>query len=155
MGAISISHSISGDTEDSGIGSDIGELTNSEEEIYGGRYSIDSSPQDGSSGGRFENLNSRQQLYRKDPVYIDFSSSRETAGGGRHPIGEDDYTDDETTDSLSFGFSIHMESKKGDLPLRRSYPAENSSSSSPLQAITPASMKVIVCFGQFSDYVSL
>lgn len=149
--------------------------TDSEEEIYGGRYSLDSSPQDdkvnrapNGTTGRFANSTLRQQNYMSDPVYSDFSSSKETVGKqqqfrgtngvgvgvGRYPIGEDDYSEDETSDSpRSSEFAAHMGSKRGDIPSRGSYPSEGYSSSVPLHAEVPASAeKVTACFRQCSDW---
>lgn len=161
-GAIPIAHSIPVDAEDSGFASDMEESSDSEEDIYGGRYSLDSSPQDDKvnrapvgTTGRFVNSNLRQQRYVRDPVYSDFSSSRETvgrrqqvrvtvdrtgAGDGWHTIRDDDFTDEEASDSpRSSEFSSHVESKKGGMPPRGIYTSESYSSNVPLRANIPAS----------------
>ncbi|XP_077213565.1 pesticidal crystal cry8Ba protein [Tasmannia lanceolata] len=157
---IPVSHSIPIDAEDSGFGSDMEETTDSEEDIYAGRYSLDSSPQDNVEARvpngtvhRYATPSSRQQHYASDNVYSDFSSSRETArqqpvhttertGGlnGRYPVGQNDYTEDETSDSAgSSEFATRMESKSCGVPLRGSYPAESYASNVPLRADVEAS----------------
>ncbi|XP_077249880.1 uncharacterized protein LOC143889519 [Tasmannia lanceolata] len=149
---IPVSNSVSIDAEDSGFVSDMEETTDSEEEIYSRRYSLDSSPQD--------NLETRvpigtvhrskQDHYASDNVYSDFSSSRETARqqqgratermghnpiGSRYPVGQNGYTEDETSDSAeSSEISTHMESKNCGVPSRGSYPVESYSSNVPLRA---------------------
>ncbi|KAL5992642.1 hypothetical protein ACLOJK_013561 [Asimina triloba] len=148
--AIPISRPIPAD--DSGFGSDMEESTESEEEVYGGRYSLDSSPQDdmerrvpNGMGHRFVNSSRRQQQYASDSMYSDFSSSRETvqrqqvhvngrtgAGAGRYPIGKSDYSEEEMSDSGgSSEFVSHVRNKSGHMPSRGSYPAESYSSNVP------------------------
>lgn len=176
---IPISRPIHLDAEDSGFASDMDVSTDSEEEIYGGRYSLDSSPQDdkvnrvpngngNGNAGRFGNSNLRQQNYMSDPVYSDFSSSRETIGRqqqvrgtkgvgpgvGRYPVGEDDYSEDETSDSpRSSEFPTHMGNKRGEIPSRVNYRSDGYSSGVPLQTKLPANVEEVnVCFGHCSDW---
>ncbi|XXG86523.1 hypothetical protein AAC387_Pa11g1398 [Persea americana] len=164
---IPISRPIHVDAEDSGFASDMDVSTDSEEEIYGGRYSLDSSPQDdkvnrvpngngNGNAGRFGNSNLRQQNYMSDPVYSDFSSSRETIGRqqqvrgtkgvgpgvGRYPVGEDDYSEDEASDSpRSSEFPTHMGNKRGEIPSRVNYRSDGYSSGVPLQTKLPATVE--------------
>ncbi|KAF3773363.1 hypothetical protein EJ110_NYTH55496 [Nymphaea thermarum] len=84
-----------GDVEDSGFGSETEATSDSEEDVYGGRYSLDSSPQDevqwyqkhnrGSALNIMRNgmdsrytPNLRQQSNSDDNTYSDISSSMET-----------------------------------------------------------------------------
>ncbi|XP_058088155.1 uncharacterized protein LOC131235065 [Magnolia sinica] len=152
-GAIPLSRPVPAD--DSGFGSDMEESSDSEEEIYGGRYSLDSSPQDdregrmpNGKGHTFANSSSRQQQYASDSAYSDFSSSRETlrqqqvrvngqtgTGAGRYPIGKNDYTEDEMSDSGgSSEFVAHTGNKSSCMPSKGSYPVESYSSNIPLRA---------------------
>ena len=106
-GVIPVSRSIPGDADDSGSASDNDLTTDSEEEVYGGRYSLDSSPQD----DRVPN-NATSQRYYSSVYSDDVSSSRETTGRGnvivaervmrganRYPVGRNGYTEDESSDS--------------------------------------------------------
>ncbi|RWR92490.1 Pesticidal crystal cry8Ba [Cinnamomum micranthum f. kanehirae] len=166
---IPISRPIHVDAEDSGFASDMDVSTDSEEEIYGGRYSLDSSPQDdkvnrvpngNGNAGRFGNSNLRQQNYMSDPVYSDFSSSKETIGRqqqgrgtngvgpgvGRYPVGGDDYSEDESSDSpRSSEFPTHMGNKRGEIPSRVNYRSDGYSSGVPLQTNVPANVEKGKC----------
>lgn len=94
--------------------------TDSEEEVYGGRYSLDSSPQDdrvpsNAAGRRYSNPVERKVQYGSDSMYSeDVSSSRETVGRGRgavvdrlmkganrYPVGSNGYTEEESSDSAA------------------------------------------------------
>lgn len=87
-------HLAHGDVEDSGFGSETEATSDSEEDVYGGRYSLDSSPQDevqwypkhnrGSALNMMPNgmdfrytTNLGQQSNSDDNTYSDISSSRE------------------------------------------------------------------------------
>ncbi|ERN02898.1 hypothetical protein AMTR_s00135p00051230 [Amborella trichopoda] len=74
--------------DESGFGTESQYSTDSEEYIYGGRYSLDSSPQEeirvfnrkpsNGSAQRYNTPVSMQQQYSSDRLYSDYSSSRET-----------------------------------------------------------------------------
>ncbi|KAF5185958.1 pesticidal crystal cry8Ba protein [Thalictrum thalictroides] len=118
-GIISMPRVLHEDPEDSGFGTDIDEITDSEEEVYGGRYSLDSSPQNDRNtrglGQRKGVVLSKKPHYGSDSMYSDFSSSRETiekgqgnaserigvarGRGHRYVVGQQEYTDDESSDS--------------------------------------------------------
>ncbi|XP_057470363.1 uncharacterized protein LOC130759232 [Actinidia eriantha] len=114
-GVIPVSRSIPGDADDSGSASDNDLTTDSEEEVYGGRYSLDSSPQD----DRVPN-NAASQRYYSSVYSDDVSSSRETTergngngngngnvaervmrGANRYPVGRNGYTEHESWDSAA------------------------------------------------------
>lgn len=109
------------DVNDSESGSDNGGTSDSEEEgVYGGRYSLDSSPPDeripNGSAQRYGNPLRRQPVYgSSDYTMSDVGSSMETLVGrhkrvapermirenGRYPAGKNGYTEDESDDSAA------------------------------------------------------
>ncbi|KAJ4964028.1 hypothetical protein NE237_023967 [Protea cynaroides] len=153
-GIIPVSRAIPGDADDSGSGSDMDETTDTEEEIYGGRYSLDSSPQHYDVERRIPNgvvhryttPLQRQTHYASDNMSSDFSSSRDTVQqrqghamdrsavrGGRYPAANHVYTDDELSDSpASSEFaSSNVGSNNGPVPHRGAYASESYSSTVP------------------------
>lgn len=62
--------------------------TDSEDEVYGGRYSLDSSPRDPRIPNRNGNPVQSRARYVSDYVYSDVSSSRETIFGRERKVGE-------------------------------------------------------------------
>lgn len=107
--------------DDSESGSDNGATTDSEEEgVYGGRYSLDSSPPDeripSGTAQRYGNPLRREPHYASsDYTLSDVGSSMETLvgrhkrveaerlarGAGRYPVGRNGYTEDESDDSAA------------------------------------------------------
>ncbi|CAI9116173.1 OLC1v1017257C1 [Oldenlandia corymbosa var. corymbosa] len=140
-GVIPVSRVIPGDLDDSRTASDNDMSTDSEEEIYGGRYSLDSSPQDDrvptrSSASRYRNpVAGPAPQYASDSLYSeDVNSSRETLGRGqgcvadrlmrganRYSVGNSTYTEDESSDSAaSSEFSTtYIGSNNGTAPSTR------------------------------------
>ncbi|KAL4281932.1 hypothetical protein GQ457_03G033850 [Hibiscus cannabinus] len=136
-------------------GSENGVTTDSEEDtVYGGRYSLDSSPQDeripNGTAPRYGNLAQRRPRYTtaSDYSYSDVSSSMETImggrrgslegplgrGNGRYPVGRDGFTEeDESSDSAgSSEFSTTQAgSINGRIPQSRAYVSEGYASSVP------------------------
>ncbi|KAK7301122.1 hypothetical protein RJT34_11983 [Clitoria ternatea] len=116
----------------------------SEEEAYGGRYSLDSSPQDHrvTNGGarRFGNLTQRVPRYASDYTYSEVSSSRETLvgrpGGTRviPNVRQSGFTEDDSSDSAAsseFSTTQVGGSINGNLPRSRAYVSEGYASSVP------------------------
>ncbi|KAK3030728.1 hypothetical protein RJ639_036532, partial [Escallonia herrerae] len=156
-GVIPVSRVIRGD---SASNSDNDLTTDSEEEVYGGRYSLDSSPQDdrvstNAAAQRYYNPSERQpQEYASDSVYSDdVNSSRETFGRGRgnvterlmrganrYPIGSSVYTEEEeegSSDSVTsseFSTTQVGGSINGGLPRTKAYASEGYASSVPSRA---------------------
>ncbi|KAG5543870.1 hypothetical protein RHGRI_016584 [Rhododendron griersonianum] len=155
-GVIPVSKTLPGeDVDDSGSVTENDMTTDSEEEVYGGRYSLDSSPQD--DRVPITNNAAAQRYYgsaqRKQPVYAsgsvysdDVTSSRETIGRGdgngaerlmrganRYPIGRDGYTEDESSDSAASSefSSTQVTSNNGAGPRARAYASEGHASSVP------------------------
>ncbi|KAF8377347.1 hypothetical protein HHK36_030724 [Tetracentron sinense] len=142
-GVVPVSRAIPRDADDSGSGSDMDVTTDEEDEIYGRRYSLDSSPRD----DRIPNGANHQfttPLQRQPQNASDFSSSRETvgqrqglaaerqAGVGRYPVGQHGYTGDEESDSAGSSefSSTHVGSNNGaTIPHRGTYTSEGYSSS--------------------------
>ncbi|KAF5740162.1 hypothetical protein HS088_TW11G00228 [Tripterygium wilfordii] len=106
------------DAYDSGSASDNDMTTDSEEDTYGGRYSLDSSPQDeriaNGTSRRLGNSEQRPQPYGSEYTYSDVSSSRETLvgrqghvvdrlarGNARYPVGRNSYSEEEESDSAA------------------------------------------------------
>lgn len=106
------------DADDTGSGSDDDLTTDSDrEEVYGGRYSLDSSPPEdripnAAAAARFGKPQLRRPNYASDYMYSDVSSSMETVvgrqgnaaerlvkGNGRYPVRQ--YTEDESSDSAA------------------------------------------------------
>ncbi|XP_022734370.1 uncharacterized protein LOC111287412 isoform X3 [Durio zibethinus] len=151
-----MSTTLTGNVEhDSASASENGVTTDSEEDtVYGGRYSLDSSPQDeripNGTAYRYGNLPRRQPRYASasDYTYSDISSSMETVmggrgrnlgdrlgrGNGRYPVGRDGFTEeDESSDSArSSEFSTtQVGSINGRIPRSRAYVSEGYASSVP------------------------
>lgn len=143
------------DIDDSQSATENDMTTDSEEEVYGGRYSLDSSPQDdrvptknAAAAQRYNGSAQRQQpVYASGSVYSDdVTSSRETIGRGngnvaerlmrganRYPIGSNGYTEDESSDSAASSefSSTQVGSNKGAGPRARAYASEGYASSVP------------------------
>ncbi|XP_052190271.1 uncharacterized protein LOC127799978 isoform X2 [Diospyros lotus] len=117
-GVIPISRAIAGDIDGCGSGSDDSLTTDSEEEVYVNRHSLDSLPQDDGvssnlAAKRYYNSVQGQPQYASDSLYSgDVSSSRETIGTGhgnvaerlmrganRYPVRRNDYTEDDSSGS--------------------------------------------------------
>uniref|UniRef100_A0A5B6ZKD2 Pesticidal crystal cry8Ba protein n=1 Tax=Davidia involucrata TaxID=16924 RepID=A0A5B6ZKD2_DAVIN len=154
-GVIPVSRAIPGDVDDSGSASENDLATDSEEEVYGGRYSLDSSPQDDrvpsnaadAAAQRYYNPAQRRPHYASDSMYSgDVSSSRETLGRGygnvaerlmkganRYPVGRNGYSEDESSDSASSSeFSTTQTgSNNKAVPHTRVYVSEGYASSVP------------------------
>ena len=103
--------------DDSGTNSD-NDASDSEEEVYSGRYSLDSSPQDyrvpngNGAAHRYRNLAQRSSQYGSEYNFSEVSSSKETVvgrpGGLRNPqMGktrkamQSNFTEDESSDSAA------------------------------------------------------
>ncbi|XP_054789232.1 uncharacterized protein LOC129294776 [Prosopis cineraria] len=140
-------NAIPGGVDDSGTYSDNG-ASDSEEEVYGGRYSLDSSPQDhrvpNGAGHRYRNFTQGQSPCGSDNTFSEVSSSRETAvrrpGAARNPqmrvtrnAMQGNFTEDESSDSAaSSEFSTSPTgSVNGTLSKTRTYLAEGYTSSVP------------------------
>ncbi|XWS21422.1 hypothetical protein CRYUN_Cryun30bG0053700 [Craigia yunnanensis] len=141
--------------DDSASASENDVTTHSEEDtVYGGRYSLDSSPQDeripNAIAHRYGNPAQRRPRYAtaSDYTYSDVSSSMETLmggrggnlgdrlgrGNGRYPAGRDGFTEeDESSDSAgSSEFSTTQAgSINGRIPRSRAYVSEGYVSSVP------------------------
>ncbi|XVE95208.1 hypothetical protein REPUB_Repub02eG0076300 [Reevesia pubescens] len=142
--------------DDSASSSENDVNTDSEEDtVYGGRYSLNSSPPDeripNGTAHRHGNLPQSQSRYAtaSDYTYSDVSSSMETLmggrggnladrlgrGNGRYPVGRDGFTeeDDESSDSAgSSEFSTtQVGSINGRIPRSRAYVSEGYASSVP------------------------
>ncbi|XP_010266256.1 PREDICTED: uncharacterized protein LOC104603800 [Nelumbo nucifera] len=154
-GVIPVSRAIPGDVDDSGFGSDMDETTDSEEEVYRGRYSLDSSPQDdrrmpnGVAHNRYTTPVQRQPRYASENGYSDFSSSREAVQhrqghtverpggvGGRYSAAQHEYTEDESSDSAASSefASTRLGSNTGSLYRGGTCTSESYSSSVPSRA---------------------
>jgi len=162
--AIPVSRTIPGDVDESGSNSENDMSTDSEEEVYGGRYSLDLSPPDdripnGTTAHRDGNLRQRRPHYASD-MYSDVSSSMETVvgrqghvaerlvkGNGRYPVGQYGYTEDESSDSAaSSEFSTtQVGSINGAVPRARAYVSEGYASSVPSRVnMESAAEKVVI-----------
>ncbi|XP_019455624.1 PREDICTED: uncharacterized protein LOC109356653 isoform X1 [Lupinus angustifolius] len=142
--AIPVSTVLPANTRDSVSNSD---SADSEEEVYGGRYSLDSSPQDhrapNGAARRYQNLAQRGARYGSDYTYSEVSSSRETLVGRpgviRDPlmrtanVRQSGFTEDESSDSAaSSEFSTtQVGSINGTVPRSRTYVSEDYDSSVP------------------------
>lgn len=166
MNAIPVSRTIPGDVDDSGSNSEKDMSTESEEEVYGGRYSLESSPQDerapNATAHRYGNPVQRQARYGSDYMYSDVSSSMETVvgrrgnlaerlvrGNGRYPVGRNGYTEDESSDSAASSefSSTQVGSINGAVPRGRAYVSGGYASSAPSQAnVDSAAEKVCKYF---------
>lgn len=127
---------------DSGSNTDNDVSIDSEEEVYGGTYSLDSSPQDHripNGRGGYGNLPPRRPWYGSDYTFSDVSSSRETmvgrAGISKDPrmnnVRQSGFTEDDSSDSAaSSEFSTtQVGSINGNLPKSRAYVSEGYASS--------------------------
>ncbi|OIT28396.1 PREDICTED: uncharacterized protein LOC109212700 [Nicotiana attenuata] len=154
-GVIPVSRVIPGNLDESASASDNDMITDSEEEVYGGRYSLDSSPHDDripsttAATQRYYNLPQRRAtaLYASDSVYSDdVSSSVETLGRGRgyvadrlmrganrYPIGSSVYTEEESSDSAASSefSSTQVGTNNGTVPRSTNYASEGYASSIP------------------------
>ncbi|KAA8538165.1 hypothetical protein F0562_027773 [Nyssa sinensis] len=153
-GVIPVSRAIHGDVDDTGSASENDLTTDSEEEVYGGRYSLDSSPQNdrvpiNAAAQRYYNPAERRPQYTSDSVYSDdVNSSVETLGRGYGnvaererltkeangcPVGRNGYSEDECSDSAtSSEFSTtQVGSNNGAVPCTRAHVSEGYASSVP------------------------
>lgn len=114
--ALPVSRVIPGDDSASVSGNDI-TSESEEEDVYGGRYSVDSSPQDDrapssiASSYRYSNARSlppTRMSYGSDYLSSDVYSSveltgkrgeRSVKGNGRYPVAQNGYAEDESEDS--------------------------------------------------------
>ncbi|BAT81923.1 hypothetical protein VIGAN_03183600 [Vigna angularis var. angularis] len=147
--AIPVSTVVPGETGDSASNSDNDDSIESEEEVYGGRYSLDSSPQDrripNGAARRFGNFNQRGARYGSDYTYSEVSSSRETLVGrpgtvrdpvmrGAANVRQSGFTEDDSSDSAAsseFSTTQVGGSINGALPRSRTYLSEGYTSSVP------------------------
>lgn len=146
--AIPVSTVMPGETGDSGSNSDNDDSIESEEEVYGGRYSLDSSPQDrrvppNGAARRYGNLT--RPRYASDYTYSEVSSSRETLVGkpgtvrdplmrGAANVRQSGFTEDDSSDSAAsseFSTTQVGGSINGALPRGRTYLSEGYASSVP------------------------
>ncbi|XP_022768422.1 uncharacterized protein LOC111312441 isoform X1 [Durio zibethinus] len=150
------STTLTGDVEDDSASASENDVTTDSDEdtVYGGRYSLDSSPQDeripDGTARRYGNPAQRKPRYAtaSDYTYSDVSSSMETLmggrggnlgdrlarGNGRYPVGRDGFTEeDESSDSAgSSEFSTtQVGSINGRIPRNRAYASEGYASSVP------------------------
>ncbi|XP_021912220.1 uncharacterized protein LOC110825972 [Carica papaya] len=147
---IPVSTTVPIDGYDSASASDNDMSTDSEEEVYGRRHSLDSSPQDDrvptGAAHRYGNPAQRHPRYASDYTYSDVSSSMETIVGaqghlaerlgranGRYQARLSGYTEDESSDSAaSSEFSTtQIGSINGAVPRSRAYNSEGYASSVP------------------------
>ncbi|XP_044475499.1 uncharacterized protein LOC123203264 isoform X2 [Mangifera indica] len=85
--AIPVSRTLPRDAGDSVSASENDISTDSEDDVYGGRYSLDSSPRDPRISRRNGNSVQRHARYTSDYGYSDVSSSRETIFGREKNLG--------------------------------------------------------------------
>ncbi|TMW99778.1 hypothetical protein EJD97_001966 [Solanum chilense] len=154
-GVIPVSRVIPADLDDSASVSDNDMITDSEEEVYGGRYSLDSSPHDDrvpsttAATQRYYNLPPRRgaMQYASDSMYSDdVSSSMETLargrghvvdrlmrGANRYPIGSSVYTEEESSDSAASSefSSTQVGTNNRTVPRSTNYASEGYASSIP------------------------
>ncbi|XP_023524025.1 uncharacterized protein LOC111788085 isoform X1 [Cucurbita pepo subsp. pepo] len=148
--AIPVSRTISGDVDNSASASENDMSTDSEEDVYGTRYSMDSSPQRNGvpnrSGYRYGNHLPGRLNNGSDYFFSDVSSSRETLVGGhrpmaermratngRFPTGQNVYTEDDSSDSAAsseFSTTQVGGSINGAIPRNRASMASDGYSSS-------------------------
>lgn len=148
--AIPVSRTIPGDGDESGSASDNDRTTDSEDGVYGGRYSLDSSPQDeripsATSAHRYGKPSNGQPHYSSDYMYSDVSSSMDTVvgrhkpvterlarGSEKYPVGGNGYAEDESSDSAAsseFSTSQAGGSINNAVPCSRAYASEGYASS--------------------------
>ncbi|XP_057442468.1 uncharacterized protein LOC130734157 [Lotus japonicus] len=136
------------ETGDSCSNSDNDDSIGSEEEVYGSRYSLDSSPQDhrapNGAARKYENLTQRASRYGSEYTYSEVSSSRETLAGRPGAVREvlmrgasngrqSGFTEDDSSDSAASSefSSTQVGSINGTLPRSRAYVSEGYTSSVP------------------------
>ncbi|KAE9615218.1 hypothetical protein Lalb_Chr04g0252951 [Lupinus albus] len=145
--AIPVSTVLQADTGDSFSNSDNDDSIDSYEEVYGGRYSLDSSPQDlrapNGAARRYGNFAQRGARGGSDYTYSEVSSSRETLVGRRGVtrdplvrtahVRQSGFTEDESSDSAaSSEFSTtQVGSINGTVLRNRTYVSEGYASSVP------------------------
>ncbi|KAM1203766.1 hypothetical protein ACFX13_020079 [Malus domestica] len=142
---------IPADGDESGSASDNDRTTDSEDGVYGGRYSLDSSPQDdrvpSAAAHRYGKPSQGQTNYGSDYTYSDVSSSMDTVvgrqkpvaerlvrGARKYPVAQNGYTEDESSDSAAsseFSTSQAGGSIKSGLPHNKAYASEGYASSAP------------------------
>ncbi|KAA0038672.1 uncharacterized protein E5676_scaffold455G005750 [Cucumis melo var. makuwa] len=171
--AIPVSRPISGRVDDSASASENDMSTDSEEDVYGVRYSLDSSPQHSRvpnrSTYRYGNSLQGRSNNGSDYFFSDVSSSRETLVGGghrqmadrmtskngRYPTKQNGFTEDESSDSgASSEFSTTQVggSINGALPRNRaSMASEGYSSSLPSRVTVGNAPTKDLQNGRFSD----
>jgi hypothetical protein len=172
--AIPLPRTLPPDADDSRSVSDNDMVTESDEDdVYGGRYSLDSSPQDEkvpnstTNQRRYGNAARRTSRYASDYGYSDVSSSMETVAGrggifseslvrgnARYAsVGRNGYTEDEEEGSDSAGSSEFSASQVGSvssaLPRSKLHVSEGYASSVPSQA-NVETVAVKVCLLQFN-----
>lgn len=150
-GVISMSGIIPGDSDGSRSVSDNDMTTDSEEEVYGGRYSLDSSPQNdrilsrSATSQRYYNPVQRHapQYANESMVSDDVSSSRETNSGcwqveekqmrGANRYPDNAYSEDGSSysDGSSEFSTMQSRSANGTLPQKRAYVSEGYASRIP------------------------
>lgn len=140
--AIHLSTVLPGKANDSGSGSDDDMSTDTEGEVYGGRYSLDSSPQDDRRIPRHGKPSQRQA---SDYTYSDVNSSMETVVGRQGNAAErfvrengryhsaSGYTEDESSDSAASSefSSTQVGSNNENVPRTRAHVPEGYTSSVP------------------------
>ncbi|GKV09465.1 hypothetical protein SLEP1_g20962 [Rubroshorea leprosula] len=148
--AIPVSSTLPRGVDDSASASENDMSTESAEDAYGGKYSLDSSPQDervpGGTGHRYGNTAQRRPRYASDYTYSDVSSSRDTIVGrqvngaerlaganGRYPVGRNGYVEDESSDSAASSeySTTQAGSISGGVSQSRTYVSEGYNSSVP------------------------
>ncbi|KAI6687867.1 hypothetical protein NL676_024695 [Syzygium grande] len=155
--AIPVTSTIRRNAEDSGSASENDMSTDSEEEVYGRRYSLDSSPRDDIVSNRkvhgLRNPLQGRPRYTSDCTYSDVSSSVETMvgrqgqirekGSTRYPVQQSGYSEDESSDSAaSSEFSTtQVGSINGAIPQSRAYASEGYTSSAPSRVNTSTAVK--------------
>ncbi|KAL6180048.1 hypothetical protein ACLB2K_046717 [Fragaria x ananassa] len=149
--AIPVSRAIPADGDESGSASDNDRTTDSEDGVYGGRYSLDSSPQDervpsAASAHRYGKPSNGQPHYSSDYMYSDVSSSMDTVvgrnkpvaerlarGSERYPVGQNGYAEDESSDSAASSEFSTSQAGGGSInsavPRGRAYASEGYNSS--------------------------
>ncbi|CAK9169170.1 unnamed protein product [Ilex paraguariensis] len=130
-GVVPVSRTIPVGANDSGSDMDIS--SDSDEEAYGVRYLVESSPQDdkfpNGAGPRYTSFMNRQVDIKTGPVQSDFSSSRNATqhrqgyglerfghGGGGNAVPPNCLTDDESSDSVTSSEVASTVTRNGHLP---------------------------------------
>ncbi|PIA46481.1 hypothetical protein AQUCO_01500196v1 [Aquilegia coerulea] len=142
-GVIPVSRAVPINGVDSEFGSDM-DTSDTDDEVYGGRYSLESSPQDhldhrprNGSAQRYTVSMSKKPHYIDEGVYSDFSSTRETIGKQQESVserpgrpGHDRTEEDYSSDSaVSSGYaSTQVGSNNVYVPYRGAYTSDGYSS---------------------------